>query len=239
VTYGADGSTRERTHRIVKRILEETELTAVPHLTCVGASRAEIQEVARGYWNDGIRNIVALRGDPPQGEQTYTPRPDGYAYALDLVCGLREIGDFDISVACYPEVHPEAPSAEFDLEYLKRKIDAGASRAITQFFFENDDFLRFRDRAVRAGIDVPIVPGMKILTTPGHLVRLPRHFHLTIPDALAAEVSSDEENAREIGIEWAKQQSLELMEYGVPGLHYYIMGSPDPALEVIDFLKKK
>ena len=131
VTYGADGSTRDRTHRVIHKLLEETTLTCAPHLTCVGASRDEIQAIARQYWDDGVRHIVALRGDPPQGSENYEPYPGGFDYAVDLVAGLKQIGDFDISVAAYPEVHPDAPSAQFDLEYLKRKIDAGASRAIT------------------------------------------------------------------------------------------------------------
>src|SRR5690606_20385174 len=134
VTYGADGSTRERTHNVVTRIQRETKLTGAPHLTCVGASRGELLDIARRYWHQGIRHLVALRGDPPRGEARYQPHPDGFAYAADLVRGLRSVADFDISVAAYPEVHPEAPSAEFDLDNLKRKIDAGASRAITQFF---------------------------------------------------------------------------------------------------------
>jgi hypothetical protein len=131
VTYGADGSTRERTHNVVARVLDETDLTAAPHLTCVGAPRGEILDIARGYWSAGVRHIVALRGDPPQGAGGYVPRPDGFAYAVDLVRGLKSVGDFDISVAAYPETHPEAPGAAFDLDNLKAKIDAGATRAIT------------------------------------------------------------------------------------------------------------
>jgi methylenetetrahydrofolate reductase (NADPH) len=144
VTYGADGSTRERTHDVVERIVNETDLTVAPHLTCVDASRGEIDDIARDYWDMGIRHLVALRGDPPGGSSKYVPTPGGYAYASDLVAGLRKVADFDISVAAYPEVHPEAPSPEFDLDNLKRKLDAGASRAITQFFFDTGLFLRFR-----------------------------------------------------------------------------------------------
>ena len=141
VTYGADGSTRERTHDAVERIVNETDLTAAPHLTCIGASRGEIADIARDYWDMGIRHLVALRGDAPEGAATYVPHADGYAYASDLVAGLKKVADFDISVAAYPEVHPEAPSPQADLENLKRKLDAGASRAITQFFFDTDVFL--------------------------------------------------------------------------------------------------
>ncbi|NNE60109.1 MAG: methylenetetrahydrofolate reductase [NAD(P)H], partial [Woeseia sp.] len=138
VTYGADGSTRERTHQAVARILSDTELTAAPHLTCIGASRDEIDAIAREYWDMGVRHLVALRGDPPKDVTDYQPRSDGYAYASDLVAGLKRVADFDVSVAAYPEVHPEAPNAEFDLDNLKRKLDAGANRAITQFFFDVD-----------------------------------------------------------------------------------------------------
>ncbi|MEY4358400.1 MAG: hypothetical protein RL469_1726, partial [Pseudomonadota bacterium] len=160
VTYGADGSTRDRTHQLVRRIKQETALTGAPHLTCVGASRGEVLDIARRYWEEGIRHIVALRGDPPQGAARYEPHPDGYAYGADLVAGLRGLADFDISVAAYPEGHPEAPSVDADLENLRRKVAAGATRAITQFFFDTDDYLRYRDRCVASGINVSIVPGI-------------------------------------------------------------------------------
>ena len=156
VTYGADGSTRERTHNIVARIRRETRLTAAPHLTCVGAARGEVLDIARRYWDQGVRHIVALRGDPPDGSGPYRPHPDGFHYAADLVAGLRTVGAFEISVAAYPEAHPEAPSPAFDLDVLKRKQDAGATRAITQFFFDTDVFLRFRDACAAAGITMSI-----------------------------------------------------------------------------------
>jgi methylenetetrahydrofolate reductase (NADPH) len=160
VTYGAGGSTRERTHQTVARIVRETGLAAAAHLTCVDASRAEIDEIARGYWDAGVRHIVALRGDPPEEGRDYAPRADGYAGAADLVAGLKKIAPFEISVACYPEVHPEAHCPDSDLDNLKRKIDAGATRAISQFFFSADNFFRFRDRAAAANIDAEIVPGI-------------------------------------------------------------------------------
>lgn len=165
VTYGAGGTTKERTLGTVGRIHRETSLAVASHLTCVGASREEIDEIARAFWDQGVRRIVALRGDPPGGvNAAYEPHPDGYAYASDLVAGLQRIGAFDISVAAYPEVHPQAQSANADLDALKRKQDAGAARAITQFFFDNDAFLRFRDRAFAAGITMPIVPGILPIT---------------------------------------------------------------------------
>ena len=160
VTYGAGGSTRERTHATVERILNETDLTPAAHLTCVGASREEIDAIARDYWELGVRNIVALRGDPPEPGAKYQPHPDGYRDAAELVAGLKAVAPFDISVAAYPEVHPDSSSRSFDLDNLKRKIDAGADRAITQFFFSAECFLRFQDEAAAAGIDVEIVPGI-------------------------------------------------------------------------------
>jgi methylenetetrahydrofolate reductase (NADPH) len=160
VTYGAGGSTRERTHDTIERILKETALTPAAHLTCVGAARDEVDSIARDYWNLGVRHIVALRGDPPEPGSRFAPHPDGYRDAAELVAGLRAIAPFDISVAAYPEVHPDSSTRAFDLENLKRKVDAGASRAITQFFFSPECFFRFRDEAAAAGIDAEIVPGI-------------------------------------------------------------------------------
>jgi len=160
VTYGAGGSTRERTHQTVERILKETSLTPAAHLTCVAASRDEVDEIAREYWELGVRNIVALRGDPPEAGTKYQPHPQGYCDAAELVAGLKKVAPFDISVAAYPEIHPDSSSRAFDLDNLKRKVDAGADRAITQFFFSSDCFFRFRDEAAAAGIDAEIVPGI-------------------------------------------------------------------------------
>ena len=165
VTYGAGGTTRERTHATVARILRETTLTPAAHLTCVGASRAEIDEIADEYWEAGVRHIVALRGDPPPSDGgKFVPHPQGYANAAELVAGLMARHDFDISVAAYPEVHPEAISAEADLDNLKRKLDAGGKRAITQFFFSTDAYFRFLDKALAAGITAPILPGIMPVT---------------------------------------------------------------------------
>jgi methylenetetrahydrofolate reductase (NADPH) len=161
VTYGAGGSTRERTHATVARIVRETELVPAAHLTCVGASKDEIAEVAEQYWNAGVRHIVALRGDPPpEAGGRFTPHSRGYASAAELVAGLKAQHAFDISVAAYPEVHPEAASAQADLDNLKRKLDAGASRAITQFFYSTDAWFRFLDKVLAAGISAPILPGI-------------------------------------------------------------------------------
>ena len=160
VTYGAGGSTRERTHATVARIVKETQIPAAAHLTCVGASKSEIAEVAQSYWEAGVRHIVALRGDPPVEGQAFEPHPDGYKSAAELVAGLKDIAPFEISVAAYPETHPEANCPQTDLDNLKRKLDAGANRAITQFFFTAEAFFRFRDAAGAAGIDAELVPGI-------------------------------------------------------------------------------
>ncbi|MGN7998174.1 methylenetetrahydrofolate reductase [Sphingomonas sp. 22176] len=160
VTYGAGGTTRERTHATVSKIARETPLAAAAHLTCVEATREEIDQIAEEYWAAGVRHIVALRGDPPRAGEKYRTHPGGYENAADLVAGLRRLHPFEISVSAYPECHPDSPSPEADLDNLKRKIDAGANRAITQFFFEAETFLRFRDRAAAAGIDAEIVPGI-------------------------------------------------------------------------------
>ena len=160
VTYGAGGSTRERTHATVERILKETGLTPAAHLTCVGASKGEVDDVARAYWELGVRHIVALRGDPPEPGARYQPHPQGYRDAADLVAGLKKVAPFDISVAAYPDIHPDSSSRGFDLENLKRKVDAGADRAISQFFFSAESFFRFQDEAAAAGIDIEIVPGI-------------------------------------------------------------------------------
>ncbi len=164
VTYGAGGGTRERTHNTVKRIVEETSLAPAAHLTCVGATRDEVDEVVRDYYEAGVRSIVALRGDPPEGTNRYEAHPGGYANAAELVEGIRKIADFDISVGAYPEKHPDSPTLAADLENLKRKVDAGANRAITQFFFEPDQYFRFLDHCQSYGIDVPIVPGILPVT---------------------------------------------------------------------------
>jgi methylenetetrahydrofolate reductase (NADPH) len=226
VTYGADGSTRERTHHVVSRVQNETSLTGAPHLTCVGASKGEVLDVAREYWDQGIRHIVALRGDPPAGTTSYVAHPEGFAFAADLVAGLKTIGDFDISVAAYPEVHPEAPGAQFDLDNLKRKIDAGASRAITQFFFENDAYLRFRDACAAAAIDVSIVPGIMPISRFPALKRMAGRCGTTVPawledrfDGLEDDLQTRQMMAASIAIE----QVHYLQRHGVREFHFYTL----------------
>jgi len=226
VTYGADGSTRERTHNTVTRILRETPLTAAPHLTCVGASRGEILDIARAYWDVGVRHIVALRGDPPAGQAGYLPHPDGFAYAVDLVRGLRTVGDFDVSVAAYPEMHPEARSAEFDLDNLRAKIDAGAHRAITQFFFDTDAFLRFRDRCAAAGIEAQIVPGILPITRFPQMLRFAKRCGASVPESLAHRfdgLDDDPDTRRMIAASFAIEQVRRLQQHGVQEFHFYTL----------------
>lgn len=181
VTYGAGGSTRERTHATVSRIVRETSLIPAAHLTCVEATRAEIDEIARAYWRAGVRHIVALRGDPPTQGARFRPHPDGYASAADLVEGLARIAPFELSVGAYPETHPEAASPAADLDNLKRKLDAGAHRAITQFFFDADTFFRFRDAVAAAGIDAELVPGILPVTSYTNMVRFASACGTNVP----------------------------------------------------------
>jgi methylenetetrahydrofolate reductase (NADPH) len=226
VTYGADGSTRERTHSVVARVLRETRLTPAPHLTCVGAPAGQILDIAREYWDMGVRHIVALRGDPPTGQRSYTPHPQGFAYAVDLVRGLRTVGDFEISVAAYPEMHPEAPSAQFDLDNLRAKFDAGASRAITQFFFDTDVFLRFRDQCAAAGIDAPIVPGILPITRFPHMQKFARRCGTSVPDWLVHRfdgLEDDPETRRLIAASFAIEQVKRLQKHGVKEFHFYTL----------------
>ena len=226
VTYGADGSTRERTHNLVTRIQRETSLVGAPHLTCVGASRGEIIDIARKYWDQGARHLVALRGDPPQGQASWKPHPDGFSYASDLVAGLRSVANFEISVAAYPEKHPEALSSESDLDNLKRKIDAGASRAITQFFYDTDVFLRFRDRCTAAGIHAPIVPGILPITRFPQVLRFAQRCGASIPDWLRERfhgLEEDHETRRMIAASVAIEQVHELARHGVCDFHFYTL----------------
>ena len=240
VTYGAGGSTRDRTHAIVKRILGETSLTPAAHLTCVGATREDIDAVAHAYWDAGVRHIVALRGDLPAGAGgTYTPYPGGYAYASDLVAGLRRLADFEISVAAYPETHPEAKNPAADLDNLKRKIDAGASRAITQFFFEVDAYLRFVDHARGAGITVPIVPGILPVTHYAQLKRFAGMCGATVPDWLASLFEGSDDNPELRGLiaaVIAAEQCRLLRAAGVEEFHFYTLNRAKLTLAICHIL---
>jgi methylenetetrahydrofolate reductase (NADPH) len=230
VTYGAGGTTRERTHDTVVRIQQEKKLPAAAHLTCVAATRAEVDEVARRYWEAGIRHIVALRGDPPEGETKYTPHPGGYAYAVDLVAGLKRVADFEISVAAYPEIHPEAQSPDADLDNLKRKIDAGANRAITNLFFDPAVFCRFRDRAAKAGITTELVPGLIPVTNFTQTYKMATRCGATVPDWLRdvfAGLDEDAETRRLVSATVVAEQVRALVREGVKDFHFYTLNRAD------------
>ena len=241
VTYGADGSTRERTHGTVTRILRETWMVPAAHLTCVGATREEIDEVARAYWQAGVRHIVALRGDPPGGVQAaYEPHPGGYAYASELVAGLRKVGDFEISVAAFPEVHPAAVSAEDDLDNLKRKLDAGATRAITQFFFDPTVYLRFVERARAAGIEAPIVPGILPISNFARTVEFAEKCGTAVPDWLSElfdPLDDDPESRALVAAATAAEQCRYLQAYGVTEFHFYTLNRAELTTAICRMLR--
>jgi methylenetetrahydrofolate reductase (NADPH) len=229
VTYGAGGSTRARTHATVARMVQETSLVPAAHLTCVGATREEVDEVASAYWQAGVRHVVALRGDPAPGTE-YSPHPGGYAYASDLVAGLRRIADFEISVAAYPETHPAARSAGDDLDNLKRKLDAGATRAITQFFFDTATYLRFLERCLAAGITAPIVPGILPVSNYEQAVRISGMCGTSVPEWLGHMFEGtvdDPEIRRMVALVVAAEQVRVLQANGVDEFHFYTLNRPD------------
>lgn len=229
VTYGAGGTTQARTHATLNRLVKETSLVPAAHLTCVGATRESVDDVARAYWESGVRHIVALRGDPPPGT-TFEPHPGGYAYAADLVAGLRKIADFDISVAAYPEVHPSALSPVADLDNLKRKLDAGATRAITQYFFDTSTYLRFLDLCLAAGIKAPIVPGIMPVSNFAQAVKFSDMCGASVPAwmrHLFEGTDDDPETRRMIGMVVAAEQVRLLQANGVDEFHFYTLNRPD------------
>ena len=239
VTYGAGGSTRERTHATVERIIKETNLTPAAHLTCVGATREEIDSIARSYWDSGVRHIVALRGDPPEPGQAYRPHPGGYANAAELVAGLKAVAPFEISVAAYPEVHPDSDCPESDLDNLLRKIDAGADRAITQFFFSADCFLRFRDRvgAVRPGIE--IVPGILPVSNVATTRRFAGQCGAAIPDWMDRLFEGLDElpSARQlVAATIAGELCGQLYAGGVRHFHFYTLNRAELAYAICHLL---
>lgn len=230
VTYGAGGSTRERTHNTVRRLLAETAIVPAAHLTCVSATQDEVNAVADDYWNSGVRHIVALRGDPPTDADHYTPHQGGYAYAADLVAGLRKRHDFEISVATNPEGHPSSPSLDAELDNLKRKIDAGATRAITQFFFDNWAYLRFVDRARKAGITVPIVPGIMPVSNFERTALMAQKAGASVPRAMAQlfeGLENDPETRKLVAVSVAAEQCRQLAEAGVNEFHFYTLNRAD------------
>ena len=234
VTYGAGGSTRDRTHRTVRRIVEETSLKPAAHLTCVNASRGEVDEVIRDYWTAGVRHIVALRGDPPSGVgERYEPFPGGYANAAELAAGIRAVGDFEVSVGCYPEKHPESASFDHDIDLLKAKIDNGATRAITQFFFDADVYFRYLDRVRKAGIDIPIVPGIMMQSNFAGLVRMAGLCGATIPARLFDlfdGLESDSGTRELLTANVVADLCHDLSDHGVDQFHFYTLNRAELAL---------
>jgi methylenetetrahydrofolate reductase (NADH) len=236
VTYGAGGSTRDRTVRITERIASETTLTPVGHLTCVGSSRAELRAVIGSYAGAGVRNVLALRGDPPGGPAApWEPHPDGLSHADELVRLLRDLGDFCVGVAAFPEGHPEAPDLDADARYLARKADAGADFAITQFFFEASDYFRLVERAEAYGCRIPIVPGIMPVTNVRQIQRFAELSGAAFPPDLARRllaVESDPEAVRRIGVEVASDLCERLLAGGAPGLHFYTLNRSTSTLEI-------
>ena len=239
VTYGAGGSTRERTHNTVARIARETGIAAAAHLTCVAASKSEIAEVADAYWNAGVRHIVALRGDPPEMGAKFEPHPEGYASAADLVAGLKRLHPFEISVAAYPETHPEAVSAQLDVDNLKRKLDAGATRAITQFFFSPDAYFRFRDAAAAAGIDAEIVPGILPVSNVEQTRKFAGMCGAAIPDWMDRlfEGLDDHPAARQlVAATVSAEMCRKLYAGGVREFHFYTLNRAELSYAICHLL---
>ncbi|MBW3567196.1 MAG: methylenetetrahydrofolate reductase [NAD(P)H] [Proteobacteria bacterium] len=238
VTYGAGGSTRERTHATVRRIAAETDLVPAAHLTCVDASRAEIIEVVQSYAEAGVRHIVALRGDPPAGGK-FSPHPDGFANAAELVSALRDAGDFEVSVAAHPETHPDAVNADADIDNLKRKLDAGATRAITQYFFEPATYLRFRDRAAAAGIDASLVPGVLPVTNFEQVVKFSEMCGATVPvwmSKLFGDLDGDPATRQLVAASVAVQMCHALRAEGVNEFHFYTLNRSQLTLAICRML---
>lgn len=231
VTYGAGGSTRERTHSTVARLVHETQLRPAAHLTCVAATKEEVNEVVQEYWDAGVRHIVALRGDPAGGLGTaYTAHPGGYAHTCDLVAGIKRVRDFEVSVSAYPEKHPEAATIQADIDALKAKVDCGADRAITQFFFDNDLYFRYLDRVRARGIEIPIVPGIVPVQNFKQTANFAAKTGASVPDWLAARfdgLDQDLETRKLIAAAVAAEQVIDLVDRGVTEFHFYTMNRAD------------
>jgi methylenetetrahydrofolate reductase (NADPH) len=239
VTYGAGGSTRDRTVRITGRIAQDTTLTPVGHLTCVGASRAELRVVIGSYADAGVRNVLALRGDAPRDAVEWTPHPQGLRHADELVRLLRELGDFCVGVAAHPEGHPESPDRDTDAKYLARKAAAGADFAVTQFFFEAADYVGLVDRVAAYGSDIPIIPGIMPVTNVRQIQRMAELSGAAFPSDLADRLHAVEDNpeeVRRIGVDYACRLCAELLDRGAPGLHFYTLNRSTATLEIYQTL---
>lgn len=240
VTYGAGGSTRERTHNTVARMVQEGKVTPAAHLTCVGATRAEVDTVVRGYQAAGVRHIVALRGDPQGGLGTeFAPHPGGYAHSTALIAGIRAIGDFEILVSAYPEKHPESASLDADIDVLKAKVDAGATRAITQFFFDNAHYLRFLDKVRARGITIPILPGIVPVQNFRQTASFAAKTGASVPEWLARRfegLDNDPATRKLIAASVAAEQVLDLVDHGVRDFHFYTMNRADLVFAICHLL---
>ena len=243
VTYGAGGSTRERTHRTVSRIIAETDLPVAAHLTTIEATRDEIDQVLVEYWAAGVRHIVALRGDPPDGVgEKYVPSSDGYANAAELTAAARRIADFEVSVGCYPEIHPESPNRSADIDFLKAKVDAGATRAMTQFFFDNDVYERYVEDVRAAGIDIPIVPGIMPISKFAALERMAKLCGASIPDRLVQifeKLDEDPATRQLVAATVAAEQCQDLVKRGVDRFHFYTLNRAELTLATCRMLGVK
>lgn len=240
VTYGAGGSTRERTHGTISRMLRETALTPAAHLTCVGATKTETDSVVQDYWDTGVRHIVALRGDPVTGAGTkYEPHPGGYEGSSELIAGIKKIGNFEVSVSAYPEKHPDSPSMDAELDLLKRKVDAGATRAITQFFFGNDLYFRYLDRVRARGINIPVVPGIIPVLNFAQVKKFAEVCGTHVPNALAerfAGLENDPETRKLVAATVAAEQVNDLRQRGVNEFHFYTLNRSELVFAICHML---
>ncbi|WP_420411514.1 methylenetetrahydrofolate reductase [NAD(P)H] [Roseibium sp.] len=240
VTYGAGGSTRERTHKTVERILKETDLAPAAHLTCVGSPKSEVDAIVKDYWDLGVRHLVALRGDPLAGiGALYEPHPEGYAYATDLVAGIKKIANFDISVSGYPEKHPESGSWQKEIDNLKRKVDAGADRIITQYFFDNDLFDDYLDRIAAAGINIPVIPGILPIHNFEQTMVFSAKCGTSIPEWVARRFSglhNDPDTRKLVGVAIACEQVMDLVDRGITDFHFYTMNRADLTFAICHML---
>jgi methylenetetrahydrofolate reductase (NADPH) len=230
VTYGAGGGTRERTHHTVKRIIQETSIKPAAHLTCVAASKQEVDDVARAYWEAGVRHIVALAGDAPSDQKNYVKNPDGYRYSCELVAGLKKIADFEITVAAFPEKHPCSPSFEADIDYLKKKIDAGATRAITQYFFDVEHYFRFIEKIRAAGITIPILPGILPVGNVAQVKKFSAMCGASVPSWLGElfdGLDDDPIMRNLVSVSVTSEQCRKLMDFGCENLHFYTLNRAD------------
>jgi len=239
-TYGAGGSTLKNTSRLIGRIKRETSLTAMPHLTCVDQSKGELRKILEDYKGEGIENVLALRGDPPQGTEKFVAPKDGFCYAIDMVTLAVDVGGFSIGVAVYPEGHAESPSLEMDMYYTKQKVDAGADFAITQMFFDNSYFYQFLERAEKAGITIPIIPGIMPISDLARIQRFSQMCGATLPGRIVRRLEkAGADEAGKVGLEVATEQCADLMEHGVRYFHFYTLNQFDAVSQIVSNLGLK